>query len=61
MNGSLPVGTHAISAHYLGDSKTQASQSGALNITITGTTPPITVTGTSGSTTATATMTVTVN
>ena len=60
-NGSLPVGTHAISAHYLGDSKTQASQSGALNITVTGTTPPITITGTSGSTTATATMTVTVN
>jgi len=61
MNGSLPVGTHAISAHYLGDTNTQASQSGALNVTITGTTPPITITGTSGSTTATATMTVAIN
>jgi len=61
MNGSLPVGTHAISAHYLGDSSTQASQSLPLNVTITGTTPPLTITGTSGSTTATATMTVTVN
>ena len=61
MNGSLPVGTHAISAHYLGDTYTQASQSGALNVTITGTTPPITITGTSGSTTASKTMTVAVN
>jgi hypothetical protein len=61
MNGSLPVGTHAISAHYLGDTYTQASQSGALNVTITGTTPPITITGTSGSTTTSKTMTVAVN
>jgi hypothetical protein len=61
MNGSLPVGTHAISAHYLGDTNTQASQSGALNVAITGTTPAITITGTSGSTTATATMTVAIN
>jgi len=60
-NGSLPVGTHLISAHYLGDTYTQASQSGALNVTVAGITPQITVTGTSGSTTATATMTVTVN
>jgi hypothetical protein len=61
MNGSLPVGTHAISAHYLGDTSTQASQSGALNVTVTGTTPPITITGTSGSTTATTTLSVTIN
>jgi Bacterial Ig-like domain (group 3) len=32
----LAVGTHAISAHYLGDAFTQTSQSGTLNITITG-------------------------
>ena len=37
---SLPllVGTHSISAHYLGDANTQASQSGALNLTVTGST-----------------------
>ena len=34
----LAAGTHAISAHYLGDSKTLASSSGTLNITSTGTT-----------------------
>jgi pro-kumamolisin-like protein/Big-like domain-containing protein len=33
---SLLPGTHSISAHYLGDSYTQASQSGALNVTVTG-------------------------
>ena len=35
---SLAVGTHAISAHYLGDAFTQVSQSGTLNITVTGST-----------------------
>jgi len=35
---ALSVGTHAISAHYLGDSTTQASQSGSLNLTSTGAT-----------------------
>jgi len=34
----LLPGTHAISAHYLGDTYTQASQSGALNVGVTGTT-----------------------
>jgi hypothetical protein len=33
----LPAGTHSISAHYLGDAKTQASSSGMLNVTSTGT------------------------
>lgn len=33
---ALSVGTHAISAHYLGDTKTLASQSGTLNLTSTG-------------------------
>jgi len=35
---ALAVGTHQISAHYLGDSTTAASQSGTLNLTVTGTT-----------------------
>jgi len=34
----LPVGTHSISAHYLGTTTTMASQSGAINATVTGTT-----------------------
>jgi len=34
----LPAGTHSISAHYLGDTYTMASQSGALNITFVGNT-----------------------
>jgi len=37
-SNGLAVGTHAISAHYLGTSSTKASQSGALNVTVTGTT-----------------------
>jgi subtilase family serine protease len=35
---TLAVGTHAISAHYLGDAMTAASTSGTLNTTVTGTT-----------------------
>lgn len=35
---ALAVGTHSISAHYLGDASTQASQSGTLNLTVTGST-----------------------
>jgi len=35
-NAGLTPGTHAISAHYLGDASTQASQSGALNVTVRG-------------------------
>jgi hypothetical protein len=38
-NATIPVvGTHALSAHYLGDTTHIASASGSLNITITGTT-----------------------
>ncbi|HUO38862.1 MAG TPA: Ig-like domain repeat protein [Mycobacterium sp.] len=33
---TLSVGTHAISAHYLGDASTGASQSGNVNVTVTG-------------------------
>lgn len=35
---ALAVGTHAISAHYLGDATTAASASGPINMTVTGTT-----------------------
>lgn len=35
---ALAVGTHSISAHYSGDTATLASQSGALNTTVTGVT-----------------------
>lgn len=35
---ALSVGTHSISAHYLGDTTTAASNSGALNMTVTGST-----------------------
>jgi len=35
---ALAVGTHAISAHYLGDTTTQPSASGAINMTVTGST-----------------------
>jgi hypothetical protein len=35
-NAGLLPGTHAISAHYLGDTYTQVSQSGALNVAVTG-------------------------
>jgi len=55
------VGTHSISAHYLGDTKTLASQSGVLFITVIGTTPPVPITATSGSVTASANITITVN
>ena len=34
----LAPGTHSVSAHYLGDTNTQASNSGTLNVTSTGTT-----------------------
>jgi hypothetical protein len=35
---TLTVGTHAINAHYLADAYSTASQSGVLNIAITGST-----------------------
>ena len=36
-NALSVVGTHGISAHYLGDASTLASQSGPVNVTVTGT------------------------
>jgi pro-kumamolisin-like protein/Big-like domain-containing protein len=35
-SGTIPVGTHPISAHYMGDSGHMASSSGAINVTVTG-------------------------
>jgi hypothetical protein len=46
INAGLPnVGTHAVSAHYLGNTSTLPSASGRLNLTVTGvTTVPLTTT-----------------
>ena len=57
---ALPVGTHAISAQYLGDAFTQISQSGPLNITITGSTT-FGVMASSGAGNQSATVTLTIN
>jgi hypothetical protein len=54
------VGTHSFSAHYLGDTYNLASQSGSLNIAVTGTTT-VGITGTSGSATANGTISLTIN
>jgi hypothetical protein len=54
------VGTHTVSAHYLGDNTTSPSQSGTLNVTITGTTS-LAITGTSGTATATNNVALTIN
>jgi len=55
------VGTHMITAHYAGDATyTQASSSGALNVTVTGT-MPLPITGTSGSATASGNVSLTIN
>jgi hypothetical protein len=43
--GLAAIGTHAVSAHYLGNATTLASASGALNLTVTGATVvPLTTT-----------------
>jgi len=64
-SAGLAQGTHLITAHYLGDSKTQASQSGTLYVTVTtaaGTPAAVVpVTGTSGSTTANTTFNLTIH
>jgi len=57
---NLAVGTHGISAHYLGDSYTQASQSGALNVTVTGNTT-VAITTTPAATPAASPVNVTIN
>jgi hypothetical protein len=57
---ALAVGTHSISAHYLGDAYTMASASGAINMTVTGTTTVAITTGPVASPTAPA-LSVTIN
>jgi hypothetical protein len=54
------VGTHSVSAHYLGNATTVSSQSGALNVTITGTTS-LSLAGTSTSTAANGNVSLTIN
>ena len=54
------VGTHAITVHYLGDAYTQASQSGSLNLTVTGSTT-IAITTSPAATPAASPIAVTVN
>ena len=54
------VGTHAISAHYLGDTTTLASASGTLNLTATGSTT-ISITTTPAATPVAPAINVTIN
>jgi hypothetical protein len=54
------IGTHTLSAHYLGDASTSASQSGALNITVTGTTQ-LPISANPASSNANATISLTIN
>jgi large repetitive protein len=45
--GLSAIGTHSVTAHYLGNTSTMASNSGALNLTVTGITAlPLTTTPT---------------
>src|SRR5258706_3569636 len=56
----LPAGTHSISAHYLGDTYTMASQSAALNITFVGNTT-FTITATPAASNGSPTVNLTIN
>jgi len=58
-NNLIPVGTHAISAHYLGDSGHLGSSSGAINCTVTGNTT-VTIAA-AGATNGNQTLNVTIN
>lgn len=57
---ALAVGTHMISAHYLGDSTTAASASGMINMTVTGTTT-VAITTNPAATPAAPALSVTIN
>jgi hypothetical protein len=59
-SNGLPVGTHSISAHYLGTTTTMASQSGAINATVTGTTNFV-LSSTPNSSNANPTVSITIN
>jgi len=56
---TLPVGTHSLSVHYLGDATTASSQSGSLNLTVTGSTT-VAITTNPGGTPAAAAINVTI-
>ena len=59
-SAGLAVGTHAISAHYLGDANTKTSQSGALAVTVTGTTTFV-ITATPAASNGSPTVNITIN
>jgi hypothetical protein len=59
-SNGLSIGTHSITAHYLGTASTQASQSGALNVTVTGTTTFV-ISTTPASTSGSPTVSITIN
>jgi photosystem II stability/assembly factor-like uncharacterized protein len=59
VNGLTPVGTHPISTHYNGDAGHLASSSGAINVTVTGTTT-VTISA-QGATNGNQTLNVTIN
>jgi len=59
-NAGLLAGTHAISAHYLPDPYTQASQSGVLNVAVTGTTTFV-ISATPAASNGTPTVNITIN
>jgi hypothetical protein len=54
------VGTHSVSANYLGTTTTQSSHSGTLSVTVTGTTS-LAITGTSTATSANGNISLTIN
>ena len=54
------VGTHMLSAHYLGDASTTPSQSGTLNITVTGTTQ-LSISASPASSNGSQTLSITIN
>jgi hypothetical protein len=58
-NGLTPVGTHAISVHYMGDSGHLTSSSGAINCTVTGSTT-VTISAPGATNGATQTLNVTI-
>jgi hypothetical protein len=57
---ALPVGTHMISAHYLGNATTAASASGSINMTVKGTTT-VAITTSPAATPAAPALSVTIN
>jgi uncharacterized membrane protein len=61
MSAGLTPGTYSISAHYLGDTKTMASNSGTLNVTSTGGPVALTISTTPTATPAASPINITIN